>query len=184
MARRPRCVYREGPKQCPRNGTGNPILCKPHRQLMMSEMRTERSPLADLFRKFATGKPVSRDDLFNAGEQIFGKKLDPSMFDFDGMSGAEVQEKVAETIRQQAKARGAKAPPRPPPRKITAKEQEILKAKRVLGFDGVLLLLNADIIKARHRELAKKFHPDRPGGSTAKMQEVNAAVDVLMASVA
>jgi curved DNA-binding protein CbpA len=37
-------------------------------------------------------------------------------------------------------------------------------------------------VKARHRELARRHHPDR-GGSVARMQEINAAVDQLLATL-
>lgn len=59
-----------------------------------------------------------------------------------------------------------------------AKQAAVRAAKVELGFaesEPVTL----EQIKTRHRELARKYHPDRPGGSVTKMQRVNAAVDVL-----
>ena len=37
-----------------------------------------------------------------------------------------------------------------------------------------------EAIKERHRELSRKYHPDRPGGDLKKMQDVNEAYTVLM----
>lgn len=56
-----------------------------------------------------------------------------------------------------------------------------VRARQVLGF-AASEPLTVDSVRKRHRELAKKHHPDR-GGQLAKMQEVNAAVDVLMGSL-
>jgi hypothetical protein len=69
-------------------------------------------------------------------------------------------------------------PPRPPPppSKPAAPDPRV-----VLGF-GPSDRLTVAIVKARHRELARKHHPDR-GGSVTRMQEVNAAVDKLLASL-
>jgi hypothetical protein len=57
-----------------------------------------------------------------------------------------------------------------------ARSMSVYDALRVFG-------LGADAspqdIKRRYRELAKRWHPDKPGGDLRKMQEVNAAWDVL-----
>lgn len=68
------------------------------------------------------------------------------------------------------------SPPPPVDHQLEARQ----KARRVLGFpDG--LPITAELVKARHRELARKYHPDVAGpGSVAKMQQINAAVDTLM----
>jgi len=61
-------------------------------------------------------------------------------------------------------------------------QRDLLRARRaarqVLGFTFDEPLDGAKI-KARHRELLKKHHPDR-GGSTKKMAIINAARDVLI----
>jgi hypothetical protein len=44
----------------------------------------------------------------------------------------------------------------------------------VLGVDRAA---GADTIKAAHRALAQKHHPDKPGGSDEKMAEINAAYE-------
>lgn len=65
-------------------------------------------------------------------------------------------------------------PPRPPP---PAKPDPRI----VLGFaPGAKVTLEE--VKKRHRELARKHHPDH-GGTTARMTEINQAVDELLASM-
>ena len=44
-------------------------------------------------------------------------------------------------------------------------------------FDGVSTI---DELKARYRDLAKQYHPDRQGGDTAIMQAVNAQYEALL----
>ncbi len=39
------------------------------------------------------------------------------------------------------------------------------------------------MISDRRKALARKYHPDRPGGSTSKMQQINAAADLLIAQL-
>jgi hypothetical protein len=78
--------------------------------------------------------------------------------------------------RSQAKAQGRPPPPPPRPRKPAGPEPHM-----VLGF-AIGQKLTVAEVKARHRELARRHHPDR-GGSVAKMQEINAAVDQLLATL-
>ncbi len=66
----------------------------------------------------------------------------------------------------------------PPPTKDPAIERD---ARRELGF-GPSDPLTEDVIKERRRLLARRHHPDR-GGSVKKMQEINDATDVLLASL-
>jgi hypothetical protein len=78
--------------------------------------------------------------------------------------------------RSQAKAQGRPPPPPPRPRKPAGPDPRV-----VLGFPIGQKLTVAEV-KARHRELARKFHPDK-GGDMRRMQEVNAAVDQLLATL-
>ena len=49
---------------------------------------------------------------------------------------------------------------------------------RVLGFERPPA---AELLASRFRELAQKFHPDRPGGSHDKMAEISAAYETGLA---
>lgn len=52
----------------------------------------------------------------------------------------------------------------------------------VLGFKPDEKI-TADQVRDRKRDLAKKHHPDLPGGSVEKMAKINAAADELLASL-
>lgn len=72
---------------------------------------------------------------------------------------------------------GGRPPPHQPDPEVELQRARAA-ARQVMGFQ-MRELLDADKIKARHRELVKKHHPDR-GGSTKKMANINLARDVLM----
>jgi hypothetical protein len=46
---------------------------------------------------------------------------------------------------------------------------------RVLGIDP-----DKDDLKLARKTLAKKYHPDKPGGDADKMKEINTAIDILL----
>ncbi len=55
--------------------------------------------------------------------------------------------------------------------------EELKKAQEIFGLlDGVSL----KEIKKRHRELAKKYHPDSGGGNAEFMKEINEAYKILL----
>jgi len=90
-------------------------------------------------------------------------------FDNLGEAKADLQERAAAKKQQKQQY---KSPP--PPKKPGS------DPRTVLGFSPGERL-TTDMVKKRHRELARQHHPDM-GGSTAKMQEINRAVDELMSS--
>jgi len=56
---------------------------------------------------------------------------------------------------------------------------EELKARRSLGLVGAVTM---ETLKARYKELAKRYHPDTNGGSTAsedRLKTINAAYHIL-----
>jgi hypothetical protein len=57
---------------------------------------------------------------------------------------------------------------------------------RADAFTALHLLPTAppELVKAAHKVLALKFHPDRPGGDLRTMQAVNAAFDLLVKETA
>jgi hypothetical protein len=79
-------------------------------------------------------------------------------------------------LRRTQAQHGHVQPPPPRPKKPPGPDPRI-----VLGFAAGQKVTVAEV-KARHRELARRHHPDR-GGSVARMQEVNAAVDQLLATL-
>ena len=77
--------------------------------------------------------------------------------------------------------RGAAPPPPPPPPSPPPASNPEHDARVVLGF-APSAPLSAAAVKARRRELAALFHPDRQG-STEAMRRVNAAADMLLANL-
>eukprot|EP00760_Papus_ankaliazontas_P012302 PhM_4_TR15244/c0_g1_i1/m.59387 len=53
-------------------------------------------------------------------------------------------------------------------------------AQEAYGVLGVPATCTIDDIKTKYRELVKKHHPDSPGGSAKRMEEVNEAYSVLV----
>jgi hypothetical protein len=83
----------------------------------------------------------------------------------------------AQDFLRRAQGQNGHVPPPPPrPRRPAGPDPRV-----VLGFAAGQKVTVAEV-KARHRELARKHHPDR-GGSVSKMQEVNAAVDQILATL-
>jgi len=78
--------------------------------------------------------------------------------------------------RAEARARTHASTPFDPFDPATARRDP----RRVLGFTPSERL-TTDVLKRRHRELARKHHPDM-GGSVTAMQAINIAVDALTAS--
>ena len=66
-------------------------------------------------------------------------------------------------------------PPRPPP-------DPTLRAREILGFEASERL-TAEMVQKRRQALARVFHPDMAGGSTAQMTKVNQAADLLLAKL-
>ncbi len=72
----------------------------------------------------------------------------------------------------------------PPPRSPRGPDPKILTACTTLGFDSrSMSSLTEAMISDRRKQLARIYHPDRPGGSTSQMQKINAAADLLIAQL-
>jgi hypothetical protein len=77
---------------------------------------------------------------------------------------------------------GSSTPPRtPPPAPRT--DSKLAAARELLGFEPQEKL-TIEAVNARRKALATVFHPDRAGGSVERMKRVNAAADLLVASLA
>lgn len=141
--------------------------------------------LLDSLGDWLQGNPINRDATIGAAEAFLNQWVAGIGGDYRPDIGG-VSEDAAHRRAQSGAARpwhwniphaGAQqqTPQRDP-------EAELRKARavarQVLGFQ-MKEPLDAGKIKARHRELFKKHHPDR-GGSTQRMAAINAARDVLM----
>lgn len=168
-----RCAYVEGRQQCRRPGDGNPPLCEAHRVVIEAEASRPQRPgekLVGLLGRVLRGQKVNDDHLYAGIEDAVEMFANRPSFE-----EAKARARVEEFRRQQGwDPRQNHAPPRA--RKPAGPDPRV-----VLGF-AVGQKVTAEDIKKRHRELARKHHPDR-GGSVARMQEINAAVDQLLATL-
>ena len=90
---------------------------------------------------------------------------------------------LANAANQSNAARpGPHMPPPPPPRTPPPPPRAVEDPRVILGFEPGEQLTSARV-KARKRELAKLFHPDKEGGSAHAMKRVNEAADELLKSL-
>ncbi len=170
-----------------------PALCQAHRVVFQGVARAEsKSPfaaVADIFDRFMNGGRLSESDLRNAYNNVDDIIRGARAGDFSGL-GSEYHPPSPPRAAQGHNHGHAHPPPGqhepfnqapPPPRDTEADHVALLRARKLLGFSQTEIV-TAESLKARHRDLAKKHHPDR-GGSLAKMQAINAAVDTVAASL-
>ena len=169
-----RCAYVEGRKRCARPGVGNPPLCEAHRIVLEEESTRQTRPgerHVGLLGRGFRGQRISDQHKSGGLRDIAGMFHQHPNFD-------ELRTRAQERVQEQARRfqQGARQTQQARPRKPPGPDP-----RTVLGFMPGQKL-TPDDIKKRHRELARKHHPDR-GGSVARMQEINAAVDQLLASM-
>lgn len=179
-SRSSQCVYKESGRRCRRSGTGEPPICAAHQiafaEAAQQQQRPARGAIYDLFESVLLGKKVTRKKAEKAWGE-FGQILD-------------------DTIRTQVPnfvpPPGFQPPPnwmprqaQPPPEdpQVLEAKREFAAAKRLLGFADTQPI-TADDVRERKKQLARKYHPDRPGGSLETMQKINAACDVLLRAAA
>lgn len=176
----------EDGRRCGADGVGNPPLCPPHGAILRATAEAPHNPLGTIVDSLKNGRPITVADAVSAAADLLSTMLGgrpfvppaapssnyrpghgppPSPDDWDPFSA----------WRQQRQA----PPPRSSVSELTAQRAA---ARKVFGWANMYLLVDADELKARYRELAKKHHPDR-GGSAKKMAQVNAAMDVLTAEL-
>ena len=175
------CVYVEGDRRCRRSGAGNPAVCQLHKIAFEEAGRraSQRRPgdgIWDLFDRFMSGDKINRKVVQDAFDDLAdiastGGGFHPP----DGFTPPPGWN--PRSARPQPQAR---QPPPPPPDATLKKKR--LAARLTLGF-APSEPITLEIVQKRRRELARKYHPDRPGGSLAKMQTINNAADVLEAQL-
>jgi hypothetical protein len=175
------CCYIEGGRRCRKSGTGDPALCNAHRVLLADAARQGAKPrgaravgdgIYNLVDRLVSGKKVTR----KVAKEAFDDARD--LLDELKASGWTIPDVPFPAGNGHTRRR---SPPDPEVARRAEKQRAVLRARVTLGFTPQEAVTEAQI-KARQRELAKKHHPDR-GGSLAKMQEINAAVDVLLESL-
>jgi len=158
------CAYKDGNRRCRRNGFGNPPLCRAHAiQLNLDGKQVdfpEESPLFHLL--------DLADRAFSRSNNDFAKQVGGLFGEF--LSGAANQANAQQIPPQEHYQR--------PPEPTTAAPDP----RAILGFEPGIQL-TAAMVKARQRDLAKIFHPDKQNGSTAAMKRVNEAVNELLKSL-
>jgi hypothetical protein len=173
------------------DGDGDPPLCRPHR-LAMAELARPKPPvrvLLDTVSDWLQGRPINGEATLGAAEAFLNQWVAGIGGNYrPDISG--VSEDAAHRRAQSGAGRPwhwniphagghRQASPQHDPEADLRKARAA--ARQVMGF-GPDDPLDADQIKARHRALVKKHHPDH-GGSTKKMANINLARDVLMAAL-
>lgn len=185
------CCYREDGRRCRRSATGNtPVpLCNPHKIAVAEQTRKQSEPasvgagVTELFDRVMSGRKVNRKVVAEAVGDIAQWW---EQFQAQQAQRAQQEPPIGphnarwyDPIVNEAKKRTQQRPPEDP--RVAELKQKRSRARQVLGF-GQQDELTEEMLNARRRELARKFHPDR-GGSVTKMQEINDAVDVLLAEL-
>lgn len=183
-------MYKEGGRRCPRDGDGNPTLCRPHRIAFAEEAR-RADPSPRPTRRAAEAVTGILDD-FISGRPFDPTKVQSAINDFAWNMGGGYNNFVSPDIDTDQDARFDPGPDFHPPPNWGQRERQpppppedpavMIEARRVLGF-GPREPITKEVLRARHRDLAKRHHPDR-GGSLKRMQEINSAVDVLAKAAA
>ncbi len=189
-----KCTYRENGRRCPFTGEGNPALCRAH-QIALQEASRPKRPfevVADAFVNFLQGKPINTEATIGAVDTLLGQW--GSGMGADYRPDVEAGEGEDSVHRGGGRPRGA-APwstwreagqgPRPGHADPEAEERRRIElaARQVMGFTASEILTE-DQIRDRKKTLARRFHPDRRGGSLEQMKTVNAAADILLQSIA
>lgn len=185
------CVYTEGNRRCKRSGTGNPPLCHPHKiafaeTAKAAEPRKFGAGIADLLERVVNGRKINRKVLEDVAEDVAwwvnsGAAAQQPSPDAGGHGGRSGPFRPPSGFPFPPGWRPAAPKPPPVDPRIADKKRAKLRARIVLGFTPTEAI-TADLVKERRKALARAHHPDKKGGSTQKMQEINGAADILLAA--
>lgn len=177
-----KCAYMERGRRCQRAANGNPPLCEAHRLVLEDQVRGDSrggDAISSILSDLITGRRVS-EDRWKGGIEEFARLFQQAPSDsWVGARRDRVRESVrarVERVTRRNPEGQRQPPPPPPPRKPSGPNPRV-----VLGFTPSEVL-TPEIVKRRHRELARKHHPDH-GGSVERMQQINAAADALLATM-
>jgi hypothetical protein len=196
MPQTDRCSFNEGGERCRRIGfnTRHGQLCRRHAARI--ELELERGdPLDELINTVdrqasASSNPFVRVFAGVVG-QLFGREA-PREAPPQGVPvilrcgnchqpiprpGAHRQFSVDQPYTCPPRPRAA-----PPPRPQAREPDPLLAARELLGFEPNEKL-TVELVQKRKQALARVFHPDMQGGSTARMTLINAAADRLLAKL-
>ena len=181
----PRCCYNENGRQCVRNGTGEPPLCRAHRLVLQDlyERDEAASGLGQVISDFMGGRSIRPDDVLRAAFEMFGAMGAGGM---GARAGAGVPGGARVPWGMGGTGPVGGVPPigqrrvRPPPDPAALElQRSLLMARQELGFEPRAPLTVAEV-ERRRKDLARKHHPDL-GGSVARMSAINQAADLLVA---
>lgn len=181
----PRCSYVEHRRRCSRSGVGDPPFCSAHR-IVVNEAagaptRNPHEAFTDLVDHVMQGGELTMDDVIGATRDMLGWAMGGGIAQgyYPDISHEQPHQQGPgrwyDPLFQNQQRQREAPPPDPGP---FVSDEDIRRARVTLGFAAGEPLTKEQIQK-RHRELAKRHHPDR-GGKLETMQEINAAVDVLM----
>ncbi len=190
--RRRRCAFSEGSQRCPAHATADSPLCRPHAlaaaALAAGQTRTARVIFdrgRELLDDLLNGRRISREKIIHAANEAATVAMGEWNMGGNFPQYEPPPPAGADPGRFDPSAAGARPPPGwsrraappPPPDPDAEARRAQMKARITLGFAPTDQITH-DNLKARHRLLVRKHHPDH-GGSTQRMQEINAARDVL-----
>lgn len=187
--RRKRCTFKEHGRRCPRDGDGDPPLCRPH-MLALAEATRPRSPvdvLTSALGDFMAGRRINAHATIGAAETLYQQWAAGLGGDYRPDVGEGASEHNVHRAREPRNTAASGTPwwapgdRTPPPAPPDPGVLAALRARQVLGFTAKEPL-TPEMIRDRRRRLALRHHPDR-GGSEAKMATVNDAADVLLGNV-
>lgn len=189
-----RCtIYDDGDgKRCRRSGRGDPAMCEMHRDEIGVPSAFGQVIDAILHGR-APSKNAVHDAAFDVAEAFMGRRLTPEerarARAMGGTFGGGPSPSSGSRSSSDSGDSDASSSSRDEARQREAAEREIAKkigaARRTLGFSAKEPI-TPEILKAKHRTLVRKWHPDQYArdpakykAATSRMAEINAAVEVL-----